>query len=391
MHKKQPSLITLLLLMPFASVSAVLFTPALPKIASIFDISAGEAQATMTFFLFGYALGNLPYGPIAKRFGRKPTIFTGVSIAILGSILILLSGAYQIYFLFLIGRFTTAIGASVGMKITFTIIGDAFRKAQAVKKTAVVTLAFAIAPSLSIAIGGFLTDHYGWESCFYALLVYCLVLFTLSLFLPETSPHLDHKALNVKKIAATYKLKFSNRKLVTSALMMGCSTSVIYLFASLAPFLGIKGIGLSPEKYGLLNLIPPSGLILGSYFSHLFATRKEKESVMRLGSTIALIMVSLMIVFYILFPLNPWILFAPMPFLYLGTSLVFNNSSSFAMDQTEDKPNGSAIMSFINVFTATIAMLAIQPVKSPFPLFMPLCFAFFIVIQFILNLRLQKL
>lgn len=390
MRPKQPPLIILLLLMPLASVSAVLFTPALPKIATLFGISAGDASATMTFFLVGYALGNLPYGPIAKRFGRKPTIYLGVMIATLGSYMIIYAGNHQIYPLFLLGRFVSAIGSSVGMKIAFTIIGDSFKDAQSVKKLSLVTLAFAVAPSLSIALGGFVTDHFGWQSCFYALIIYYLILFLMTLFLPETAPHLDPNALNIKKIGITYKKKLKNRRLVFPAIMMGSSTSIIYLFASIAPFLGIRGIGLTPENYGLFNLIPPSGLIAGSFISHLFASKKERLFMIRTGITIALFVLIGMIAFYTTTKLSIWLLFFPMPFLYLGTSLVFNNSSSYALEQVEDKSAGSAIMSFCNVGTATLAMLAIQPIKAPFPLFLPLSFGFFILLQIFLFSQLQK-
>ncbi len=210
------------------------------------------------------------------------------------------------------------------------------------------------------------------------------------MILPETAPSLQKDALNLGKITKTYKQKFRKPKLVYPAIMMGCSTSIVYIYSSIAPFLGIKGIGLTPEEYGFFNLIPPSGLIAGSFISHLFASKKEKLAVIRSGMQIALIVISIMILFYSIFPINKWMLFLPMPFLYLGSSLVFNNSSSFAMDQVSDKSSGSAVMSFLNVGTATLAVLAIQPVSSPFPLFMPLAFSLFIFIQIILYRRLSR-
>ena len=181
---KKPSLLTLLLLMPFASVAAVLFTPALPGIANAFHISESAAGSAMTIFLLGYALGNLPYGPFAKRFGRKPAIYCGVALTLLGCLLVLFAGKILSWNLFLFGRFLTALGSSVGMKISFTMIADAFQEAEATKTVSLATLAFAVAPGLSIALGGFLTTDYGWESCFYAVLLYSLVILGFSIFLP---------------------------------------------------------------------------------------------------------------------------------------------------------------------------------------------------------------
>jgi len=390
MISKKPSILTLLLLMPFASISAVLFTPALPEIAQILGVSDGRVQATMTLFLLGYALGNLPYGPIAKRFGRKPAIYLGVILAILGSVTILWAGKNHFFGLFLFGRFLSALGSSVGMKISFTIIADAFEHAEATKKLSLATLAFAIAPGIAVAVGGVLTTSYGWESCFYALIAYSCLVFILSLFLPETAPYLDKKALDFESIKAAYKRKLKNKKIIYSALILGCVTSIIYLFSTLAPFLAINEIGLSAEEYGFLNFIPPLGMIAGSFSSHWLATRKEKLSVVQFGGRVSTLVIVVMIIFFSFGKLNLWTLFLPIPFLYYGCSLIFNNASSFAMSHMQDKSNGSAIMSFMNMALATIAVLITQSISSPIPLAMPLLFLFFALLLLFLHQRLKQ-
>lgn len=192
------------------------------------------------------------------------------------------------------------------------------------------------------------------------MIAYSFLVLILSLFLPETAPYLDKNALDLKNIKETYKRKFKNKKIVYSALIMGCITSIIYLFSTLAPFLGISEIGLNPEEYGLFNLIPPIGLITGSFASHWLATRREKLTVIKLGGGILVIAITVMLFFFVFGKINVWTLFLPIPFLYFGTSLIFNNASSFAMEHMQDKSNGSAIMSFINMILATVAVLMAQ-------------------------------
>lgn len=390
MTARKPSLLTLLLLMPFASISAVLFTPALPEIAKVLRVTDGQMQAAMTLFLLGYAFGNLPYGPIAKRFGRKPAIYLGVTLAILGAFLTLMGGNHHFFSLFLAGRFLSALGSSVGMKISFTIIADAFEHAQATKKLSLATLAFAIAPGIAVGLGGFLTTHYGWQSCFYALIAYSCLVFVFSLFLPETAPYLDKDALNIANIKEVYKRKLKNGKIIYSSLIMGCVSSIIYLFSTLAPFLGINRIGLNPEEYGFLNLIPPLGLIAGSFVSHRLAAHKEKLAVVRLGGLIAAGVVVVMLCLFIFEKVNLWTLFLPIPFLYFGASLIFNNASSFAMEHMHDKSNGAALMSFINMMLTTVAVLIVQTLNSPIPVLMPLCFLFFALFVLVLQSLLRR-
>ncbi|NDD58748.1 MAG: MFS transporter [Chlamydiae bacterium] len=312
-------------------------------------------------------------------------------IAILGSLLTLWAGRNHFFGLFLTGRFLSALGSSVGMKISFTIIADAFEQTEATKKLSLATLAFAIAPGIAVGAGGVLTTHYGWESCFYALIVYSCIVFVLSLFLPETVPYLDKDALDLKNIKETYKRKLKNKKIIYASLIMGCVTSIIYLFSTLAPFLGINKIGLNPEEYGFLNFIPPLGLIAGSFASHWLAARREKLAVIQLGGKISVLAIIVMLVFFATGKINLWTLFLPIPFLYFGTSLIFNNASSFAMGHMQDKSNGSAIMSFINMTLATVAVLVAQSINSPIPLLMPLLFLFFAFLLLFLQRRLKTL
>jgi DHA1 family bicyclomycin/chloramphenicol resistance-like MFS transporter len=158
-NKSEPAFFTLLLLISFASVNAVLFTPALPNIANFFLISSAKAQQTITWFLIGYTLGQLVYGPIANRFGRKPALYVGISLQIISSLLCACAGPLNVFSLLVLGRFMSALGAGVGLKMTFTIVSECYEPKIASQKTAYLMLAFAITPGLGIALGGILNTY----------------------------------------------------------------------------------------------------------------------------------------------------------------------------------------------------------------------------------------
>jgi DHA1 family bicyclomycin/chloramphenicol resistance-like MFS transporter len=125
---------TLLLLISFASVNAVLFTPALPNIAQFFGINEDVAQQTMTWFLVGYAFGQLLYGPLANRFGRKPALYMGISLQMYSSLLCVLAGYTHTFWLLAIGRFLLALGSGVGLKMTFTLVNECYEPKIASQK-----------------------------------------------------------------------------------------------------------------------------------------------------------------------------------------------------------------------------------------------------------------
>src|SRR5262245_5450852 len=113
---EHPSFFTLILLISFASVNAVLFTPALPAIAHYFNVTNDTAQLTMIWFLVGYTLGQLAYSPFANRYGRKPALFLGIGLQIISSVLCVISGYLHLYFILITGRFLLALGSGVGLK-----------------------------------------------------------------------------------------------------------------------------------------------------------------------------------------------------------------------------------------------------------------------------------
>ena len=388
---REPSLFILLMLSSFASVTAVLFTPALPAMTTYFQITSGEAQAAVTLFLLGYAFGNLPYGPLSNRFGRKPTLYLGLSIAIVGSLLILGAGTLHLFWLVVIGRLIAGLGSSVGLKIAFTMIGDTSLAHHATKKMSYLILAFAIAPGLAIACGGFLTKQFGWMSCFYFLTGYSLLLLLLAFLLPETAQKLEPEALHLSNIKAGFLAKLKNKKIVLSALMMGCSTSCIYLFASEAPFIGIEKIGLPPDIYGLLNFIPPLGMIIGSFISLRLVGKKEVLTIFLIGMTIGLAATLIMFLLFLLGSLNLYTLFLPMPIIYMGFSLVYSNASSLAMSSARNKSNASAIVNFLNMGFSMVSLFVMGFLPSDKAFILPLFFLVLTLLMFVFRFFLMRI
>ncbi|MBS0605655.1 MAG: multidrug effflux MFS transporter [Parachlamydiales bacterium] len=390
-RSSKPQFSILLILVSFASVGAVLFTPALPSIQEFFDISVGKAQLTVTTYLIGYAFAQLPYGPIANRYGRKPALYLGISLAIIGSLLCALSAPAHSFGLLLFGRIIQALGASVGLKVSFTMIADAFDQTAATKTISKLLLSFAVMPSLAIGIGGWLTQRFEWQSCFYFLVFFSFASLFLVARLPETAPSLDPQALRLPSIIAAYRAKLSNARLVTSGLIMGCGTAVIYIFASKAPFIGIKLIGLNPEQFGLYNFIPLIGMVSGSLLGSRLAGRFSLINLLGGGIIGTLIATMTMLVPFATGLVTTWTLFVPMVLIYIAESVIYAHISSFALTGAKNKSNASAVLNWINMSVAVIAVLLAEFIYPEDALIMPVSFAFFFLVMLLLWFRLRKL
>jgi DHA1 family bicyclomycin/chloramphenicol resistance-like MFS transporter len=192
-----------------------------------------------------------------------------------------------------------------------------------------------------------------------------LILFSLVTCLPETQKKLDLNALKLNHLLNGYQVQFKNSRLIIGGLLMGASTSFIYVFATIAPFIAINIYHMSSDMYGTANCIPPVGLILGSLASAKLTKENSFISIIRAGIWITSIGVACMLI-AMWMNLRPlFSLFTPMIVIYFGLCFILANASTIAMSGATDKAHGAAVMSFINMGLATLVVfsLGLFPIK----------------------------
>lgn len=380
---------TLLLLISFATVNAVLFTPALPAIANYFGISDTTAQSTITWFLVGYALGQLIYGPIANRFGRKHALYTGICLQIVSSAFCIFAGLIHKYELLVLGRFLLAIGSGVGRKITFSFVNECYEPKKASEIVSYLMLAFAITPGLAVMFGGILTSYFNWTSCFYAGAIYGIFLLFLVMRLPETKEALNQEGLKIKYLFLGYASELANYRLIIGALLMGSTSCFTYVFAALAPFIAINHFGMNSATYGIANMLPPIGIILGSLVCARLVKEYALASMIRIGIFIASTSVIVMYVLMLKHISIPMSLFFVMTIINFGLCFVFANASTIAMSHAKNKAYGSSVMNFISLGLVTFVVLNLG-LFSVKPLLLPAMFFVICIVMIVLFKLIKK-
>jgi len=356
MSNKAPGFFTLLLLLSFPQTNGVLFTPALPGISIFFNVLPHIAQITVSLFLLGYTVGQLFYGPLSERFGRKKTLYGGITLQILSSALCALSGRLHYYPLLVIGRCLVGLGAGVGLKMTFTLVHEYYTPTIASKKLAQLLAIFALMPGISIAIGGMLTAHYGWISCFYAGVIHGVILLALVTQLRETQAHRDFDALKPKKLAHDYTLAFKNKRLVIGGLLSGASGALVYIFSSLGPFIAISLLGMTTQQYGFANILPSIALAIGPALSSM--QKYSPDTFIKIGIAATCLGAALFAVTTLALPhISVFAaIFIPSCFVYFGMGAIYPSATSIAMFSSHNKAHGSAVMNFVNMASITLCV-----------------------------------
>ena len=348
LQTKKPHIISLMLLSAFASMGAILMTPALPEIGHYFNVSSGTAKFTVTGFLLGYALGQLFYGPIANRWGRKPAFYIGIVIATIGSVFSILSSSADSFGLLIVGRFLEALGSSAGLVVCFTMINDFYYKDQARVVTSLLMMAFAIVPGMATLIGGFVVQYADWQGCFYFLLIYGLLLTIPVWRLPETVSQIDHHALHYQHVSKNYWSVLRHKKLIGYGLLYGFTSACVYLFGAEGPFIGINVLHTSPALYGVLGLLPFVGTLLGSIVAVRLA-KADPKLVLRLGFSCLLLGALVMLICFVFKAVSMITLLLPAGIMFLGVPMMVSTASASGMQEVEDKGNGSAVLNFVGM------------------------------------------
>lgn len=364
----------------FASMGAVLMMPALPEISAHFEIHTSTTQLAVTCFLLGFALGHLFYGPLANRYGRKKAIYIGIIIATIGSIFSIVSSPLDSFHLLVLGRFLEAMGASAGLAVSIAMINDFYFEEDARRIMGLLMLAFAIIPGIAVAIGGALVQFLHWQSCFYFLLLYGLVLIYPASLLPETHLIRDINALKRRYLFQNYWKQIQNKKLMGFAVMSGLSSACIYVFGAEGPFIGIHLLHIQPAIYGMLALTPYIGALVGS----LIVVRLSKLNplrVIKIAFCFEITASLVMLILFIFHFISLTAMLIPMGFFCIGHPIIAATTISLSMQQTNDKSNGSAIVNFASMCMPVSMTLLLSIIHSQNAVVMPVIFLISLILM----------
>lgn len=381
---KPPPLIIHMLYNCLASFIALIISPALPDIAEYFQLSKAMAKLSMSYYLVGYALGVLFYAPLTSRFGRKFSLYVGLTIAIIGCIICILSKSLVSFYLFNAGRFILAIGATAGIQVAFTMIADCYKPPKSLQISAFLMLSFASGPSIGVVIGGALTGI-GWHLIFYFVLLYLIALLLLTkFFVTETMKIPDLEALKFKRICKNFYHNLIDPRVLSSSFLLGSAVVFNYVFLTASPFIVISMMKVPPEIFGFYNLIPPIGLILGSFLSIWFVKKIGPHKLIWMGISIMTIM-SVVMFFMMLFQksLHPLFIFLPFTIILVGQALISANVYGLCMHHHPHKSQASALLNFVNLSICSFFTFTLSLFNKSHDLILPIYFMGFSVLLFV--------
>lgn len=274
------------MLMPL---SIDMYLPSMPTIARSYHVADGYVQLTISIYLFGFAIGQLIYGPLSDSFGRKKIMIIGLILFIIAAVLCGLSPNIN---QLIAVRFFHGLAAASTAVIINAFMRDIFSdRDEFSRMTSFVTLVSNLAPLLAPIIGGIILVWFKWQTIFYVLsLAACITLILFTCTIPETLPKEKRVSFNLSLILRNFVTIFRHSQVLKFMLVGAFSSAGLFSFLSLGSFVYMNIYGVKPEQFGYYFALNILFLVTMNIINSRFVRTKGALSMLKLGMMIQTIM-----------------------------------------------------------------------------------------------------
>ncbi|WP_129038946.1 multidrug effflux MFS transporter [Chryseobacterium sp. CH21] len=284
----------LALLNTLESLSIDLYLPAFPSMAKIFNTDIGHIQVSISVFFAGFAFGQLLWGPLSDKKGRKPMLYCGLLLFIIGATAIYFTS--DIYVLWVM-RFLQAFGGSAGIVIGRAIIIDLYDKHKAVTIFSQQSQISGIAPIVAPLLGSVFLKFWGWNSSFAFLCIMGLITFFMVYkYVPETNTRIhlsEDEMLDEKGLKDQLKMIISNKDFINSTMVGSIAFASLIIYISNAPFLFMEIHGFSSSTFSFIFAFNSLALITAAYITPKLIKRISNSTLLFVATIVLLVVCTL--------------------------------------------------------------------------------------------------
>jgi len=346
------------LLTALGPLSMDMYLPSLPDIGRALTASTGQVQLTISSYLFGFAVGQIVYGPISDRFGRRPVLLA--ALALYGVASIVCATTQSIETLTAV-RFVQAFGGAGSIVLARAVVRDLYTGVRAGRELSLMGSITAFAPIVAPVIGGVLQTAFGWRASFILLVLFAAVSASVAArLLPETLRRRVPGPFSLAAMGALYRSVLVHRGFLANLGILTTTFAGLMAWVSGASIV-MQGIyGLSPVAFGATYAVGAAGYMLGAYIAARIVMRLGLDRTIGIGAaTLAAGGLAMAAAVALGLTHVAWLVGAMTVYL-AGLGLVLPQTMAGALTPFPDRAGtASSLMGFTQQSTAAITAAAI--------------------------------
>ena len=336
-----------------------MYLPGFPAIAKDLHTTVARVSLSLSGFFIGISIGQLLYGPLLDRFGRKKPLYIGLSVYIISSI----GCAYATSIdALIILRFIQAVGSCAAAVASIAMVRDLFPLNENAKVFALLMLVVGVSPMIAPTVGGYVTTAFGWHSVFIVLMLLGLVNLLASIFgLPDSyKPDLSI-SLKPKPIITNFIAVLREPQFYTYALTGSVAFAGLFAYVAGSPLLFMDIYAVSEENYGWIFAFLSIGLIGCSQLNTMMLKKYSSEQVI----FAALICQAVTGIIFLAGSINGWFGLPEtigLLFIFLGClGFASPNTSALSLAPfSKNAGSASALMGAVQMGLGTIASIGVS-------------------------------
>lgn len=254
-----------------------MYLPGLQAIAKDLNTPIENVQLTLSSFFFGFSFGQLVYGPIIDRFGRKVPLLFGLTLYVITSLgCVFANNVWVLMFL----RFLQSLGACAGMVISRAVVRDSFTPHEGAKVFSQIILVMGVAPIVAPTIGGIILSVASWRYIFITLtLIGLLTMIGVYLYLTGTKEADSSVSLLPMQVIKEYWIVLITPRFYVYAIASSFAASVMFAYIAGSPFVFMTIFQLTEQQYGWVFAFNAAGLILSSQLNRILLQKYESQKI----------------------------------------------------------------------------------------------------------------
>lgn len=346
--------------------------PTLPRLANEFAASPETVQLTLSLFFIGYAVGQLLYGPVSDRFGRRRALLSGLGLFTLAGFLCAASWRIDALIAF---RLVQGLSGASGPVLARAVVRDHFDGARAAQGLSTVLTVMSLAPLIAPYLGGLILTVFGWRAVFLTLGLIGFSLLALTWAgLAESLKHPDAQALQPWRLFANYRSFLANPISLGYTFVNAFGYFGLFAFVSGAPFVLIEVYGVRSDRFGIYFGLTALGFMLGSFANSRLLRRLSIDRMITIGGVIMVAAGAALVATAWTRWGGPWGITLPLIAFTFGLALLSPNATAAAMEPVPHMAGTAAsILGATQMATASVAGYVVNRLYDRTPMPMAWC------------------